>query len=182
MRRNTVGISRAELGNDDREPSPHFLLVASGDDPARMILVGKLRHQIEERTAAIGMAAAGFQNLLFVDGPQSPNAFANGPTCAELQGDWIVRLLDHVRQRDWARFEGTAPQRKPGGRRGSRWRAVHSSRKPTPGLSPQTFPENRVRCCPSPAVCRPTWRNATKAPNEGTRDSRSAELRLWSSP
>ena len=74
-----------------------------------MILVGKLRHQIEERTAAIGMAAAGFPNLLFVYGPQSPNAFANGPTCAELQGDWIVRLLDHVRQRDWARFEATAP-------------------------------------------------------------------------
>ena len=55
------------------------------------------------------MAAAGFPNLLFVYGPQSPNAFANGPTCAELQGDWIVRLLDHVRQRDWARFEATAP-------------------------------------------------------------------------
>jgi len=59
--------------------------------------------------AHLGMAAAGFPNLLFVYGPQSPNAFANGPTCAELQGDWIARLLDHVRQRDWARFEATAP-------------------------------------------------------------------------
>jgi len=59
--------------------------------------------------AHLGMAAAGFPNLLFVYGPHSPNAFANGPTCAELQGDWIVGLLDHVRQRDWKRFEATAP-------------------------------------------------------------------------
>jgi cyclohexanone monooxygenase len=59
--------------------------------------------------AHLGMAAAGFPNLLFVYGPQSPNAFANGPTCAELQGAWIAQMLDHVRQRDWARFEATAP-------------------------------------------------------------------------
>jgi cation diffusion facilitator CzcD-associated flavoprotein CzcO len=59
--------------------------------------------------AHLGMAAAGFPNLLFVYGPHSPNAFANGPTCAELQGDWIAQMLDHVRQRDWARFEATAP-------------------------------------------------------------------------
>jgi cation diffusion facilitator CzcD-associated flavoprotein CzcO len=58
--------------------------------------------------AHLGMAAAGFPNLLFVYGPHSPNAFANGPTCAELQGDWIVQLLDHVRQRGWTRFEATA--------------------------------------------------------------------------
>src|SRR6202045_3074757 len=58
--------------------------------------------------AHLGMAAAGFPNLLFVYGPHSPNAFANGPTCAELQGDWIAGLLNHVRQRDWKRFEATA--------------------------------------------------------------------------
>jgi cyclohexanone monooxygenase len=58
--------------------------------------------------AHLGMAVAGFPNLLFVYGPHSPNAFANGPTCAELQGDWIVQLLDYVRQRDWTRFEATA--------------------------------------------------------------------------
>jgi cation diffusion facilitator CzcD-associated flavoprotein CzcO len=59
--------------------------------------------------AHLGMATAGFPNLLFVYGPHSPNAFANGPTCAELQGDWIAQMLDHVRQRDWARFEAMAP-------------------------------------------------------------------------
>jgi cation diffusion facilitator CzcD-associated flavoprotein CzcO len=57
----------------------------------------------------LGMASAGFPNLLFVYRPQSPNAFANGPTCAELQGDWIAQLLDHVRQRNFARVEATVP-------------------------------------------------------------------------
>ena len=59
----------------------------------------------------LGMASAGFPNLLFVYGPQSPNAFANGPTCAELQGDWIVQLLDHLRQRNCARCRGNGPRR-----------------------------------------------------------------------
>ena len=67
-----------------------------------------------------GMATAGFPNLLFVYGPHSPNAFANGPTCAELQGDWIVELLDHLRQRNCTRFEATVPAEEA-------WRAqVHS--------------------------------------------------------
>jgi len=55
------------------------------------------------------MAAAGFPNLLFVYGPQSPNGFCNGPTCAEVQGDWITRLLDHLRQRNYTRIEATGP-------------------------------------------------------------------------
>ena len=59
--------------------------------------------------AHLGMAVAGFPNLLFVYGPQSPNAFCNGPTCAELQGDWIARLLDHLRQRHCTRVEATVP-------------------------------------------------------------------------
>src|ERR1700719_3438267 len=59
--------------------------------------------------AHLGMAVAGFPNLLFVYGPQSPNAFCNGPTCAEVQGDWIAVLLDHVRQRSSTRIEATVP-------------------------------------------------------------------------
>ncbi len=59
--------------------------------------------------AHLGMAVADFPNLLFVYGPQSPNAFCNGPTCAEVQGDWIARLLDHLRQRNCTRIEATVP-------------------------------------------------------------------------
>jgi cation diffusion facilitator CzcD-associated flavoprotein CzcO len=59
--------------------------------------------------AQLGMAVAGFPNLLFVYGPQSPNGFCNGPTCAEVQGEWIARLLDHLRQRNYTRVEATVP-------------------------------------------------------------------------
>src|SRR5271156_1862197 len=57
----------------------------------------------------LGVASAGFPNLLFVYGPQSPNAFCNGPTCAEVQGDWIAQLLGHLRQRNLTRIEATVP-------------------------------------------------------------------------
>lgn len=43
------------------------------------------------------MAAAGFPNLFFTYGPQAPTAFCNGPTCAQLQGDWIIALLNRMR-------------------------------------------------------------------------------------
>ena len=55
-----------------------------------------------------GMAANGFPNLLFLYGPQSPTAFCNGPTCAELQGDWAVRMLSHMRRTGSTRVESTA--------------------------------------------------------------------------
>jgi cation diffusion facilitator CzcD-associated flavoprotein CzcO len=57
----------------------------------------------------LGMAVADFPNLLFVYGPQSPNAFCNGPTCAEIQGDWIVGLLNYLRQCNYSRVEATVP-------------------------------------------------------------------------
>ena len=55
------------------------------------------------------MAVADFPNILFVYGPQSPNAFCNGPTCAELQGDWIVGLLSYLRQGNYSRVEASVP-------------------------------------------------------------------------
>lgn len=56
----------------------------------------------------LGMASAGFPNLLFLYGPQSPSGFCNGPTCAELQGDWVVGCLKHMRDAGVTRFETTA--------------------------------------------------------------------------
>jgi len=57
--------------------------------------------------AHLGMAVAGFPNLLFVYGPQSPNAFCNGPTCAELQGDFVVACIEHMRRNNLRRIEAT---------------------------------------------------------------------------
>lgn len=55
----------------------------------------------------LGMASAGFPNLLFLYGPQSPSGFCNGPTCAELQGDWVVEFLGRMRDAGVSRFEAT---------------------------------------------------------------------------
>ncbi len=56
----------------------------------------------------LGMASAGFPNMLMMYGPQSPAAFCNGPTCAESQGDWIVAFLEYVRDRGFGYFETTS--------------------------------------------------------------------------
>jgi cyclohexanone monooxygenase len=53
----------------------------------------------------LGMAIPGFPNLLMLYGPQSSTAFCNGPTCAELQGDWVVDLLEHLRDRGLSRID-----------------------------------------------------------------------------
>jgi cyclohexanone monooxygenase len=56
----------------------------------------------------LGMAMPGFPNLLMLYGPQSPTAFCNGPTCAELQGEWLVDCLRHLRAHGHQRIEPTA--------------------------------------------------------------------------
>lgn len=58
--------------------------------------------------AHLGVATAGFPNFLMVYGPQSPAGFCNGPTCAELQGEQIVQVLDHVLNSGLSRIEATS--------------------------------------------------------------------------
>lgn len=58
---------------------------------------------------ALGRATAGFPNILYVYGPQSPSAFCNGPTCAELEGDWVVECLVNMREKGLTRIEA-APE------------------------------------------------------------------------
>lgn len=55
----------------------------------------------------LGIATAGFPNLLFAYGPQSPGAFCNAPTCAELQGDWMVNCLQFMHDNNFTRIEAT---------------------------------------------------------------------------
>ena len=56
----------------------------------------------------IGIASPGFPNMLMLYGPQSAGAFCNGPVCAEVQGEWIIELLDHVRDNNLTRFDTNA--------------------------------------------------------------------------
>ena len=53
----------------------------------------------------LGVATAGFPNLLFGYGPQSPCAFCNGPSSAEYQGELIVQTLVHMRESGLSRIE-----------------------------------------------------------------------------
>ncbi len=56
----------------------------------------------------LGVASVGFPNMLFLYGPQSPSGFCNGPTCAEIQGEWIVQCLQTLRDKNLQRIETTA--------------------------------------------------------------------------
>lgn len=58
-------------------------------------------------SAHLGVATSGFPNLLFLYGPQSPGAFCNGPSCAEIQGDVIVDLLSDLKEQGLTRVEAT---------------------------------------------------------------------------
>ena len=55
----------------------------------------------------LGLAVPAFPNMLLLYRPQSPTAFCNGPTCAEIQGDWVIDCLNHLRDRQLARIEAT---------------------------------------------------------------------------
>jgi len=53
----------------------------------------------------LGIATSGFPNFFFTYGPQGPTAFANGPSCVELQDDWLVDLFDHMRSTGRTRID-----------------------------------------------------------------------------
>lgn len=54
-------------------------------------------HWKEGAKTYLGLAVSGFPNAFFTYGPQAPTALCNGPTCAELQGDWILGVMNHMR-------------------------------------------------------------------------------------
>jgi cation diffusion facilitator CzcD-associated flavoprotein CzcO len=112
-------VTRGGLKTTDSEYDLDILVLATGFDAVTgglnsIDIRGTDGRTLKEKwadgvRAHLGMASAGYPNLLFVYGPHSPNAFANGPTAAELQGEWVAKMLDHVRGRNWARFEATIP-------------------------------------------------------------------------
>lgn len=53
----------------------------------------------------LGVATAGFPNLFFGYGPQSPCAFCNGPSSAEYQGELVVETLTYMRDKGLSRIE-----------------------------------------------------------------------------
>ncbi|KAG6883304.1 hypothetical protein C0993_006887 [Termitomyces sp. T159_Od127] len=55
----------------------------------------------------LGMTVTGYPNMFFPYGPHGPTAFCNGPTCVELQGDWIIECLIYLRSNNYARIDAT---------------------------------------------------------------------------
>lgn len=53
----------------------------------------------------LGMTTHGYPNMFFMYGPQGPTAFANGPTCNEAQGGWIIELLGYMKRMGKSRVE-----------------------------------------------------------------------------
>ncbi|KAF1966559.1 FAD/NAD(P)-binding domain-containing protein [Bimuria novae-zelandiae CBS 107.79] len=67
-----------------------------------------LRDKWEKGTwTHLGMATSSFPNFLFLYGPQGPTANANGPSCVEAQADWIVDVLQWMRDEDKVRLDAT---------------------------------------------------------------------------
>lgn len=58
-------------------------------------------------SAYLGLTTAGFPNMLYAYGPQSPCGFCNGPTSAEIQGEMIVELVDHTLRNGHRLIEST---------------------------------------------------------------------------
>lgn len=110
-------ITKEGLIAGDREFEFDILVYATGFDAVSGGLVQIDAKGTDGRNLAahwkdgikthLGMASPGFPNLLFLYGPQSPSGFCNGPTCAELQGDWMIRFIQDMTDRDVARAEVT---------------------------------------------------------------------------
>ncbi|OXA45116.1 baeyer-Villiger monooxygenase [Folsomia candida] len=53
----------------------------------------------------LGVTMHGFPNMYFIYGPQASTAFSNGPTCIEIQADWMIDLMVDMRAKKRTRVE-----------------------------------------------------------------------------
>jgi cation diffusion facilitator CzcD-associated flavoprotein CzcO len=91
------------------------LVLATGFDSITGGLTAVDIHGVDGQTFAekwavrvkthLGVASAEFPNLFFVFGPQGTSGFANGPSCAELQGGWVIDCIDYMYKNNLTRIE-----------------------------------------------------------------------------
>ena len=55
----------------------------------------------------LGMTCNGYPNMFFLYGAQGPTAFANGPTCVEIQADWIMQAIAKMKGEAIKRIDAT---------------------------------------------------------------------------
>ncbi|KAI1383577.1 cyclopentanone 1,2-monooxygenase [Hypoxylon trugodes] len=104
-----VEVTEKGIRTTEKEIEFDVIILATGFDAVtggltkvdiRGIGGRSLKDKFQERgpTTYCGISIAGFPNLFFSYGPQSPAAFCNGPTCAELQGNWIADVMNNLRR------------------------------------------------------------------------------------
>lgn len=52
----------------------------------------------------LGMSVANFPNFMYTYGPQSPTAYANGPSIVEPQAEWILSVMKKMKQQEKTRI------------------------------------------------------------------------------
>ncbi|MFT4103434.1 MAG: NAD(P)/FAD-dependent oxidoreductase [Burkholderiaceae bacterium] len=115
MRRTPIRVTARGIVAGDEEIPFDIIVLATGFDAVTGGLTSIDFRGIDGRTfkeawsdgtrTFLGVATAGFPNLFFGYGPQSPSGFANGPSNAEYQGELIVELVSYLRDRGITRIE-----------------------------------------------------------------------------
>ncbi len=103
------------IKTEDGEVECDLIVFATGFDAGRgglidMNITGREGLSLSQAwedglRAYLGMAVSGFPNMLFAYGPLSPSGFSNGPTSAEIQGDWICDFLVWLRSNGFDHFD-----------------------------------------------------------------------------
>lgn len=101
-----VQVTERGIKTTDREYEFDYVICATGFDA---VTGGLMKIDIQGRSGMnlakkwkngaktyLGMSVADFPNMLFTYGPQAPTALCNGPTCAESQGEFIVKVMNHM--------------------------------------------------------------------------------------
>ncbi|KAJ3754385.1 cyclohexanone monooxygenase [Lentinula raphanica] len=91
---------------DGTEHTVDVLVMATGFDSisgsiTAIDIEGKKGVSIREKWSQgthtyLGVASSDFPNMFFTMGPQAPSGLCNGPTCAEIQGDWLTNLMKYA--------------------------------------------------------------------------------------
>jgi len=64
-------------------------------------------HWANGTKTAMGIAIPEFPNMFFLYGPQAPTAFSNGPSCTQIQAEWVDRTIRDLAAQKITRFEAT---------------------------------------------------------------------------
>ncbi|KAK4494626.1 hypothetical protein PRZ48_013982 [Zasmidium cellare] len=94
--------------DDLREFDVIILATGFGGDTSGLVQLdvhGRHNHALKdawknpkEIRSSLGLALEGFPNMFYLYGPQCPTLLVNSPAVITVQVDWVVRLLQHLRE------------------------------------------------------------------------------------